>query len=72
MTTRTDWEEEFRSRLASALGREFVLRGALKKIIEANDEFRAQLPRGWDGDPLNDACQAARPLLNNGETGDAK
>ncbi len=37
---------------------------ALKKIVEANDEFRESLPRNWESDPVNDACQEAKPLLH--------
>ncbi len=39
------------------------LKMALVRIIEANDRFRKSLPDDWEGDPLNDACEAARALL---------
>lgn len=41
------------------------LRAAGSTIIKANDEFRSGLPTGWDGDPVNDACEAARSLFCN-------
>lgn len=40
-----------------------LVREALKNILSANDEFRASLPADWEGDPLHDACEAARPLV---------
>lgn len=40
----------------------------LKDIIVANREFRAQMPEGWEGDPLQDACDAARSFLDTIET----
>jgi hypothetical protein len=36
---------------------------ALRDILAANDEFRAGMPDEWDGDPLQDACEAARVLV---------
>ena len=36
---------------------------ALKDILEANDSFRAGMPDGWEGDPMQDACIAARQIL---------
>jgi hypothetical protein len=39
------------------------LRVALEAILKANDEFRAGMPDGWEGDPLQDACNDARALL---------
>lgn len=36
---------------------------ALKEIIAAHDEFRADLPPDWDGDPLSDQVELARGLL---------
>ncbi|MGE0575409.1 MAG: hypothetical protein AB7F22_10385 [Reyranella sp.] len=36
---------------------------ALANIIAANDEFRRALPEGWESDPVNDACEAARAAL---------
>lgn len=37
----------------------------LNDILDANDKFRAQMPEKWewDGDPLQDACDAARALV---------
>lgn len=43
------------------------MREALATIIEAEDEFRGQLPKDWDGDPLYDAINAARSMLTAGE-----
>lgn len=40
------------------------LRAALEAILAEEDEFRAALPADWDGDPLNDACVAARAALD--------
>lgn len=46
-----------------------LLVAALRDIIDANKEFRAGMPDGWDGDPLQDACTAAEGLLASvGET----
>jgi hypothetical protein len=39
------------------------MHAALTDIIDTNAEFRAQLPRDWEGDPLNDACESARAVL---------
>lgn len=36
---------------------------ALTDILEANKDFRDGLPQSWDGDPLQDACDAAAKLL---------
>ncbi|WP_425909008.1 hypothetical protein [Nitrobacter sp. TKz-YC02] len=36
---------------------------ALNAILSANDDFRAGLPQDWEGDPLQDACEAARDLV---------
>lgn len=36
---------------------------ALEEIISANDDFRAGMPEGWEGDPLQDACDKARATL---------
>jgi hypothetical protein len=44
--------------------RETRLRNMLQRIVDANEEFRAQLPRDWEGDPLDDLCQEAKILLN--------
>lgn len=39
------------------------LHSALLHIVETNDEFRAALPKGWEGDPINDACEDAKVIL---------
>jgi hypothetical protein len=36
---------------------------AIKVILAKNDEFRAGMPDRWEGDPLQDACEAARILI---------
>lgn len=36
---------------------------AIIEILKANDDFRAGMPQGWEGDPLQDACEAARKLV---------
>lgn len=41
-------------------------REALETILAANDEFRLGMPEEWDGDPLQDACAAARRVLQEG------
>lgn len=40
-----------------------ALRSALRRIVDANEAFNALLPPGWQGDAVDDACRAARPLL---------
>lgn len=35
----------------------------LKKIVEANADFRAGLPPDWDGDPLDDVCKEAETII---------
>lgn len=42
---------------------EAVLIGVIQDILNANTDFRAGMPEDWDGDPLQDACDAARFLL---------
>lgn len=37
--------------------------GLLKAILEKNDNFRAQMPAGFEGDPLTDACDVAKSYL---------
>lgn len=37
---------------------------ALTEILEANKDFRASLPKGWEGDPLQDACDRATSVLD--------
>ena len=39
------------------------LADAILEILKANDEFRAGMPDEWEGDPLQDACEAARKLV---------
>lgn len=36
---------------------------ALASILDANTEFRKSLPADWPGDPVNDACERAKPVL---------
>jgi hypothetical protein len=36
---------------------------ALEEILSAEKEFREGMPEGWEGDPLTDACAAAREAL---------
>lgn len=43
--------------------RDEALERALTDIIEANRDFRDGMPQSWDGDPLQDACDAAAKLL---------
>lgn len=42
-----------------------VLEKALTDILEANMDFRDGMPQSWDGDPLQDACDAAAKLLGS-------
>ena len=42
----------------------FALRKALRDIIAANDDFRRGMSDEWEGDPLQDACEAAKELLD--------
>lgn len=37
---------------------------ALEEILKANDEFRGGMPDEWEGDPLQDACEAGRRVFN--------
>lgn len=39
------------------------MRKAGQAIIRADDEFRESMGRHWDGDPVSDACEAARELF---------
>jgi hypothetical protein len=39
------------------------LMAAIKVILAKNDDFRDGMPDGWEGDPLQDACEAARILI---------
>lgn len=49
--------------IVEAVNSRAALVKALTDILAANDEFRAGMPDGWEGDPLQDACNAARPLV---------
>lgn len=40
-----------------------ALRKALDGILGAEEEFREGMPVGWEGDPLTDACDAARKVI---------
>jgi hypothetical protein len=37
---------------------------ALTEILAANKRFRAGMPGGWEGDPLQDACERAAAVLD--------
>jgi hypothetical protein len=55
------WEGRWRdadAQLASA-------RKALTEIIDAEKEFRDAMGSNWEGDPLSDACDAARAALTD-------
>lgn len=39
------------------------LRALLDRILKAEAEFRKTMPPTWEGDPLTDACDAARTAL---------
>lgn len=41
-------------------------RKALEEILAAEKDFREGMPPGWEGDPLTDACEAARRALAAG------
>ena len=36
---------------------------AIRDILAANSDFRKGMPDGWEGDPLQDACDKAANLL---------
>ena len=38
---------------------------ALKNILQANAEFRDAMPQDWEGDPLQDACEEARKVVES-------
>jgi hypothetical protein len=40
-----------------------ILVAAIEDILSANAEFRAGMPDGWEGDPLQDACEAAQKII---------
>ncbi len=42
---------------------EAVLILAIQEILNANDDFRKGMPENWEGDWLQDSCDAARFLL---------
>jgi hypothetical protein len=42
-----------------------LLVAAIEAILLANSEFCAGMSDGWEGDPLQDACDAARDLVNS-------
>ncbi|MGE0751885.1 MAG: hypothetical protein AB7F39_06510 [Variibacter sp.] len=58
-----DMQELARRTIAVQHARIETLECALRRIIEADDRFRKSLPDDWDGDPVTDACNAARHLL---------
>jgi hypothetical protein len=39
----------------------------LYAILDAEQHFRDALPEEWDGDPIHDACERARVVLEQGE-----
>lgn len=39
----------------------------LKKLVECNGEFRAELPADWESDPLNDLCMEANAVIAKAE-----
>ena len=39
------------------------LKALIRSIIDANNEFRMTLPPDWESDPVNDACEAARAVI---------
>jgi hypothetical protein len=41
-----------------------ALEAALRAILAAEDDFRGGLSEQWEGDPLHDACLAARAALD--------
>ncbi len=40
-----------------------LLVAAIQEIIKCNDDFRAGMPKDWEGDLLQDAVDTARVLL---------
>ena len=48
-----DMKQEHNARLVAALN----------VILDAEKEFREQMGDDWQGDPLHDACEAARDAL---------
>jgi hypothetical protein len=51
---------EARARLMAAAP---DLLATLLDILEMNDDFRANMPAGWEGDLLQDACEDARAVI---------
>lgn len=55
------------TKLEMALAQRDALARALQNIIDANNDFRKGMPDDWDGDLLQDACDAANFMLNGPE-----
>lgn len=49
--------------IVKAVNNHEALVKALQDIIDENDEFRKGMPADWEGDPLEDACDAAKVVL---------
>lgn len=63
-----EWKQA--ASVEAGLRREFLARAQaaekmLRVILEANKDFRDGMPEKWDGDPLQDACDAAARLLDD-------
>lgn len=59
----TDVAIKFMEMAERAFRQRDALRKVLDDILSAEQEFREGMPVGWEGDPLTDACDAARKLL---------
>jgi len=49
--------------IVKAVNNHDALVKALTRILDANYDFRNGMPDDWEGDPLQDACNEARDLL---------
>jgi hypothetical protein len=58
-----------RTTVLQAAARIEELEGVLREIVKANDDFRGGMPDEWEGDPLQDACEAARKALSSADRG---
>ena len=65
MIENTDAEqiERLNARVSELLRERDALKTALKNVLLANSEFRAGMPEGWEGDPLQDACDVGHAAL---------